>query len=227
MAYQFTDRLTHLPRTAGELARRFEDDHWWMSDAERLALHGIVSELRPACAIEVGVYRAGSLGILSRFCGKVYALDIDPECEAQFSKQFDNVEFVTGASDVTLPQVLARIEAAGGELGFVLIDASHSREGVLRDIDHVLSYTPSRPMYVLVHDSFNPGCRSGIREASWSRNRMFISWNSTLFRDGISTMRSPTRSNRCGADWRWRFFCRNRDAALSRSTPTNRLHSRR
>lgn len=170
MAYQFTDRETHLPATASELRRRFEDDHWWMTDAERLALYGLLSELRPACAIEVGVYRAGSLGVLSRFCGKVYALDVDPDCKTLFSDKFANVEFVTGDSRITLPHVLQRIEAAGEELGFVLIDADHSREGVQRDINHVLCYTPSRPLYVLTHDSFNPECRKGIRDADWSSN---------------------------------------------------------
>jgi hypothetical protein len=57
-------------------------DDWQMLDSERAALSTIVSWLRPKCAIEVGVYRAGSLSVIAAHSEKVYALDIDPGCEA-------------------------------------------------------------------------------------------------------------------------------------------------
>lgn len=55
-------------------------------------------------------------------------------------------------------------------MGFVLIDANHSEEGVRRDLDNVLRYMPQRPLYIVMHDSFNPGCRRGIMTAIWSSN---------------------------------------------------------
>jgi hypothetical protein len=169
VAFQFLDRQTRLPGTATEVRRRLEThDDWWMTDAERLALTGLLAELRPEIAIEVGVYRAGSLSVLARFSKRVYALDIDPECEALFGKTFNNVEFVTGDAKETLPRLLDRIQRAQEPLGFVLIDADHSRDGVRRDIESVLGYTPVRPLYLLMHDSFNPECRKGMREANWA-----------------------------------------------------------
>lgn len=141
-----------------------------MTDAERLALTALLSDLRPECAIEVGVYRAGSLSVLARHSRKVYALDIDPQCEAQFASQFTNVQFVTGDAKDTLPRVLEQIATAGEALSFVLIDADHSREGVQRDIESVLRFTPTRPLYLVMHDSFNPECRRGMVDADWSSN---------------------------------------------------------
>lgn len=168
MAYQYIDRNVRLPAASSDVADRYTaQDNWEMTDAERLALAGLLSDLRPECAVEVGVYRAGSLSVLSRFCKKVYALDIDPACAAHFQDRFTNVEFVTGNSSETLPQVLTRIESAQEKLGFVLIDADHSRDGVLRDINNVLRHTPTQPLYILMHDSFNPECRRGMKEANW------------------------------------------------------------
>jgi hypothetical protein len=171
MAFQFLNRQARLPATASEVAQRFRaHDDWWMTDAERLALTGLLTDLRPECAIEVGVYRAGSLSVLARFSKKTYALDIDPTCEALFRDQFPNVEFVTGDAAQTLPQVLHRIASANEPLGFVLIDADHSREGIRRDIENLLRYSPIRPLYILMHDSFNPECRWGMKTANWSSN---------------------------------------------------------
>jgi hypothetical protein len=171
MAFQVLDRRASLPVNPSALReRQTTHDDWWMTDAERLALTGLLGELRPECAIEVGVYRAGSLTTLSRFCKKVYALDIDPACAMQYQDRFKNVEFVTGDSKHTLPRVLAQIEAAQEPLGFVLIDADHSREGIRRDIHSVLRYTPTKPLYIVMHDSFNPDCRKGMQEANWSGN---------------------------------------------------------
>jgi hypothetical protein len=171
MAFEYIDRNAQLPATASDISDRLaEHDGWEMTDAERLTLTGLLTKLRPECSIEVGIYHAGSLSVLSRYSKKVYALDIDPACEAQFHDKFHNVEFVTGDSRQTLPEVLRQIEAAQESLGFVLIDADHSREGIQHDIDSMLRYTPRAPLYIIMHDSFNPECRRGIKEANWATN---------------------------------------------------------
>ncbi len=141
-----------------------------MTDAERATLHSLLTTLKPQCAIEVGVYRAGSLAILAAHCQKVYALDIDPSCESAYASRFPNVVFITGSSAETLPKLINRMQASGEALDFVLIDADHSAEGVRRDINNVLRYRPHRPLYIIMHDSFNPGCRRGMMQANWSNN---------------------------------------------------------
>ena len=77
---------------------------------------------------------------------------------------------LAGDSRDTLPRVLAKIEAAQEPLGFVSIDADHSREGIQRDIHSVLRYTPVKPLYIVMHDSFNPDCRNGMQEANRPAN---------------------------------------------------------
>src|SRR5512142_1645279 len=115
MAIQFFDRAIRLPTSVDDIARRIggADDEWLMTDAERGTLRSLLSAVRPQYAIEVGVYRAGSLAILAESCGKVYALDIDPYCEATYAQRFPNVEFITGPSHETLPALIDRLEREG------------------------------------------------------------------------------------------------------------------
>lgn len=54
------------------------------------------------------------------------------------------------------------------EIGFVLIDGDHSEDGVFRDIETVLTYQPKDDLYVLMHDSFNPACRRGMKRVDWA-----------------------------------------------------------
>ncbi len=55
-------------------------------------------------------------------------------------------------------------------LQFVLIDGDHSEEGLRNDINDLLRYRPTAPLYIVMHDSFNPDCRRGIRGAKWAAN---------------------------------------------------------
>lgn len=173
MAIQFLNRSLHLPFNSAEIALRLgeaHDDEWLMTDAERATLHSLLSTLKPECAIEVGVYRAGSLAILASHSRKVYALDKDPACESAYASRFPNVEFITGSSEETLPKLIDRLQASGQALDFVLIDADHSAKGIRRDLNNVLRYHPRRPLYIIMHDSFNPGCRQGMMQADWADN---------------------------------------------------------
>ena len=84
MAIQFLDRDVSLPTSISEIIYRFEHDQWMMTDAERVTLNTLLNKLRPECAIEIGTYKAGSLGILSKFCKKVYTIDIDKTCRDEY-----------------------------------------------------------------------------------------------------------------------------------------------
>lgn len=61
MAMQLLDRSIRLPSNAVQMTQRFEGAHdeWLMTDAERSTLSALLHVLKPRCAIEVGVYRAG------------------------------------------------------------------------------------------------------------------------------------------------------------------------
>ena len=142
---------------------------WQMSDSERLALTGLLSRHRPYCSVEVGTYRGGSLSLISQFSDMVFSIDIDPSV-AQAFQSFRNVQFLTGQSSHLLPLLLNELSRSGIAVGFILIDGDHSPEGVKLDVGAVLDYVPGAPLFVALHDSFNPGCRGGMADAGWERS---------------------------------------------------------
>lgn len=140
---------------------------WHMVPAERCALETVLRRLRPKAAIEIGTFRGGSLQTIARFSETVVSIDIDPTVQETLAPKFPEVKFITGDSSQLLPEVFADLEARDIDLQFVLIDGDHTPEGVRRDVETVLTYTPRSPMVILMHDSFNPGCRSGMLTADW------------------------------------------------------------
>jgi hypothetical protein len=144
------------------------DLHWQMTNCERFALQGLLQRLSPELAIEIGTYQGGSLQVLSNFSERVISVDIDPAVGRDLCGKFKNVEFVSGDSAVLLPDLIERLNAKGENVGFILIDGDHSSEGVKRDIEAVLRLKPHGRVVIVMHDSFNPGCRTGMRMADWS-----------------------------------------------------------
>lgn len=142
---------------------------WQMNDSERLGLAGVLQRLKPECAIEIGTYRGGSLSLIAQFAKVVFSIDIDPSIPGKF-RQFSNVSFFTGPSQVILPTLLQELAAAGMPVEFVLIDGDHSAAGVKRDIDIMLDYVPQKPLVIMMHDGFNPECRRGMVEAEWQKS---------------------------------------------------------
>lgn len=143
---------------------------WQMSQAERMAMCHMLQLIQPKLAIEVGTYEGGSLSLLSAHCGWVYSLDIDPAIPQKFAR-FRNTTFITESSATSLPSLLRRLEQESAPLEFILVDGDHTREGVQRDLNAILEYQPSRRVHVLMHDSFNAECRSGMLGAAWSSAR--------------------------------------------------------
>lgn len=141
---------------------------WQMNDSERLGLYAILDRLKPNCVIEVGTYKAGSLSLISEKSKVVFSLDIDLEIPKKYS-QFENVSFIIGDSAVTLPLLLEELKKQNLPVDLILIDGDHTSEAVKRDIDNVLNYVPIKPLIVLMHDGFNPICRSGMESANWKQ----------------------------------------------------------
>lgn len=151
-----TFRFDHLPL------------HWQMSRWEKYAFASLLETVNPELAIEVGTYQGGSLQIIASKAAQVYSIDISESCREELGDQFPNVTFLTGNSKQLLPELLGSIQQERRNLGFILIDGDHSTEGVRDDINSVLQYVPTVPLYVVCHDSFNPACRKGMLQAAWS-----------------------------------------------------------
>lgn len=145
--------------------------NWQMLNSERMALMGLLAHIRPRNALEVGVYHGGSLSLLARHSGRVWACDIDAEVPHRFQVP-RNVDLRIGAPESVLTDLLSELDAQNVSLDLILIDADHSADGVRRDIDRVLSraVAPSGPQYIVMHDSGNPECRRGMASASWASN---------------------------------------------------------
>lgn len=143
---------------------------WQMSFDQRFALIGVLSQIKPEISIEIGTFRAGSLSAIARFSQQVYSIDIDSEIPARYGQRFPNVTFEIGRSADVLPELLAHIRSGDRNLGFVLIDGDHSTEGVRQDCNLILTYEPRQPLYVMMHDTFNPAVRQGILSADWQKN---------------------------------------------------------
>jgi len=143
--------------------------HWQMSNADRLAISGILARQKPRVSIEIGCYKGGSLQVISHYSTNVHSLDIDQGIAA-LGNQFPNVEFHIGSSRDTLPVLVDHLNQTGQTVEFALIDGDHSAEGVRADINSLLKLNTDRRLVILMHDPFNPGCRHGIRTANWASN---------------------------------------------------------
>ncbi len=142
--------------------------HWQMTRWEKYGFESILRAAKPKVALEIGTYNGGSLQVIAQHAEKLYSVDVDAAIEDRLGSRFPGVEFWAGDSRVILPPLLDRIAGRGEELGFVLIDGDHSTEGVRSDINTVLRYKPSRPLFIVFHDSFHPPCREGILTADWA-----------------------------------------------------------
>ncbi|TWB21321.1 cephalosporin hydroxylase [Nitrospirillum amazonense] len=143
--------------------------HWQMQPSERMALTGLLARLRPQVALEIGVFYGGSLNLISQFAERVWALDIDPQVLERFPKPA-NVDIRIGDSNTMLATMLAELNSQGLTPDFILLDADHSTEGVLRDLQVLLTIRPRAPMVIVMHDSGNPACRQGMLSAPWASN---------------------------------------------------------
>jgi len=149
-------------------------ENWQMNPSERLALTGLLSRHKPKCSIEIGTYMGGSLSLISQYSDMVFSIDVDSSIPERLG-QFENVCFLTGPSHKILPILFKELDEEQIPVDFVLIDGDHSAEGIKRDIEFLLSYEPQKPLFVMMHDSFNPERRRGMLEVDWEKSP-YVQW---------------------------------------------------
>lgn len=131
-----------------------------MSPGERAALQGILAELSPRIAIEIGVAQGGSLRRISARTGHVHAFDL--VAAPSGIAALDNVTFHIGDSHELLAEQLGRFTEQDVNVDFVLIDGDHSALGVRRDVEDLLGSPAVSRTLILVHDTANPEVRAGL-----------------------------------------------------------------
>lgn len=144
--------------------------YWEMTTNEKLALVHLLEDIKPTVSIEIGCKKGGSLQVISEYSKEVFSLDIDPEVKI-LEKDFPNVDFVIGDSKETLPKLLQKLSEEDKLPDFILVDGEHSTEGVRSDINSILESKITKPLTILMHDSFNPNCRTGMLTANYVANK--------------------------------------------------------
>jgi hypothetical protein len=153
-----------VPAVCAEVraAEIFARSDWQMALGERAALEGLLAELSPEVAIEIGTAEGRSLARIAAHGTEVHAIDLTRELLAECPP---NAHFHQGDSRTVLPKLLAGFASEGRHVDFVLVDGDHSAEGVRADLTALLASPSVTRTVILLHDSFNPEVRSGIESA--------------------------------------------------------------
>jgi Methyltransferase domain len=135
-------------------------DDWQMSLGERAALLGILADVRPRVAVEIGTAQGGSLRRLAAWSGHVHSFDlIEPQPPA---RALENVTLHTGDSHELLPELLATLDGEGVNVDFALVDGDHTAAGVELDIRQLLDSPAVGRTVIVMHDSMNEEVRRGM-----------------------------------------------------------------
>jgi cephalosporin hydroxylase len=135
-----------------------------MSFGERAALEGVLCQVRPRVAIEIGSAEGGSLRRLAAHAECVHSIDVD---HAPLGGQVPaNVTLHTGDSAELLPRLLRSLADAGETVELALVDGDHSYDGVKRDLENLLAAPCTARSAILVHDTMNAEVRAGVESVS-------------------------------------------------------------
>lgn len=137
----------------------FADQVWQMTLGERSAIHGVLSAVMPALAIEIGTAEGACLRWIAMHAGEVHSFDLVKPAIGDLG---DHVHLHTGDSHVLLPRMLERFAAEGRNVDFVLVDGDHSPEGVRLDIEMLLGSPAIANTVIVTHDVGNERVRAGL-----------------------------------------------------------------
>ncbi|MGI8714107.1 MAG: class I SAM-dependent methyltransferase [Solirubrobacteraceae bacterium] len=146
----------------------FEDAVWQMSRGERAAIEGVLAQLRPALAIEIGSMEGACLRRIADHADEVHSFDLTPPSLAQPA----NVILHTGDSHALLAPFLAELVEQERRVDLVLVDGDHSPGGVRRDLEDLLDSRAVARTVILIHDTANERVRQGVdavRFAAWPK----------------------------------------------------------
>jgi hypothetical protein len=130
-----------------------------MSFGERAAFEGVLAQVRPHVAIEIGTAEGGNLRRIANYSAVVHSIDVDHRPVGTLPA---NVQLHTGGSAEMLPALLAALLSAGDSLDFVLVDGDHSYEGIKSDLELLLESRCTAQTVILVHDTMNAEVRAGV-----------------------------------------------------------------
>jgi hypothetical protein len=146
----------------------FDDALWQMSLGERAAVEGVLAQIEPELAIEIGSMEGACLRRIAAHAKEAHSFDLHPPS----LPMPDNVTLHTGDSHELLPAFLAKLAAQDRNVDLVVVDGDHSPEGVRRDVEDLLDSTSVARTAILIHDTANERVRQGldaIHFAAWPK----------------------------------------------------------
>jgi len=157
-----TERSSTSPE---EVLQRLHDPYWAMGLGDKAVVLLVAASLRPTVAIDAGTFLGGSAAALSMFAERVITIDVDAARERHI-EELANVEFVCGVAAEVLEELLPSERSA--EL--VVLDAAHTADGIVAEVEQLLKSPPTRLRAVLIHDSAMQMCRDGLDSVDWEGN---------------------------------------------------------
>jgi hypothetical protein len=146
----------------------FEGHAWQMSLGERAAVEGVLAQLQPSLAIEIGSAEGACLRRIAAHAREVHSFDLSaPALQAPA-----NATLHTGDSHELLPQFLSELAEQDRNVDFVIVDGDHTPEGVRQDIEDLLDSRALARTVILIHDTANERVRRGldqVRYAAWPK----------------------------------------------------------
>lgn len=136
-----------------------------MTFGERAALEGVLSQLKPQLAVEIGTAAGGSLRRIATHSAEVHSFDlVEPEATV---RDLPNVTLHTGDSHVMLAEFLDQLAGAGGRVDFALVDGDHTADGVRQDLVTLLTSEAVQRGVILIHDTANEVVREGLERVPY------------------------------------------------------------
>jgi hypothetical protein len=158
-------KLNRPSGTPDALIQILRDSDWQMSYGERAALEGLLCQLKPALAVEIGTAEGGSLARIAEHSTEVHSFDlVEPHPRV---RELRNVTLHTGDSHRLLPELLARLADEGRNVDFVLVDGDHSSEGVCQDVRDLLESRAIGRTIMVIHDTINETVRAGLERVRY------------------------------------------------------------
>jgi hypothetical protein len=117
--------------------------NWQVSFGERAALEGVLAQLQPGLALEIGSAEGGSMQRIAVYSQEVHSIDVTHESLARPLPP--HVSCHTGPTVSLLRPPLRYFVAAGRILGFILVDGDHSYEGIRGDLARIKPRPPQIP----------------------------------------------------------------------------------
>lgn len=141
---------------------------WLMEHGERAAVSMLMSLVKPKTVIEIGTRFGGSAFLFAETAKRIICIDIDEAVRSR-TAGVPNIEVVIGNSINEIPRILSQLRAAGDDFDLALIDGDHSAECVKADIEAFIATRPTKPCWLILHDTFNPVVRQGIKSVNWDK----------------------------------------------------------